>query len=301
MAGRVPAAVLAVSICLAVGALVEGSALSYASGALPENSVEFQDGAGNTAQSFIPGEVATIYVRDGSLATIATSTAAWTAISAKVSAGTWWSLATGAPHPTVYTLSEGSDYKTSTPANTPLISVPSAKVNGVTTLLGEFDPATGAFYMVNNVNAGSSLQVDFDFHVVDVYGADQNRAVVASTSDADGEGVAFSEVASETDARASPVSGLFRGEVLLRGDSAALASGDGAVWVMPGDQVTVTYYEPDGATVIDTQGVTVAGPPPTPTAIPPTPTPLPVPAAGWLGLGLLAGVLALATAWRRRL
>ena len=171
----------------------------------------------------------------------------------------------------------------STPANTPLRGVPTAAVNGVATLLTDFDALTGEFTLANVVNAGNTLQVSFAFEVPDKYDAERHRVNVTSASDSDGEWVSISEVASETDADAgaSPTSALFRGQVLLGGSEAALAPGDGAVWVRPGDVVTVAYQ------------VAVVSPTPIPFATP-------VPATGWLYLVLLAGVFALGIGWRGR-
>ena len=223
-------------------------------------------------------------------------------------AGTWWSVATGAPHPTAYALSAGSIYDTTSPSNTPLILPPKDElpwvglVNGVPTLVTDFIPATGEFKLLNAVNASSTLRVDFGFDVVDSYQASAQRAGVRSTSDAVGEWVSITEVLSETVETASPVSGLFRGAVALSADVAALAAGDGAVWVQDGDQVSVSYYGSGGA-VLDTHSATVEFPPPslTPTPVPTAPPPpAPVPAAGWLSLGVMAGVTDFVLARRLR-
>ena len=282
MGSRVRAAALAVAV-YAVAAL-QGQVPSYA--ALPEVGVEFQDGAGATKGSFAIGEVAAFYVRDAALGTVATSTATWTAISATVPAETWWSLATGDPRPASFALSPESAYDGNSPASTPLRPVPDAAVNGVTTLLTDYMPSTGEFKLANNVNAGSTLLVSFAFDVTDTYEAGLHRADVRSTSDGGGEGVAISEVVGETDASPNPTGGIFRGEVLLSGDVAALAIGDGAVWVRPGDLVTGAYYEADGATVIDTHQVQMSGA-------------TPVPGVGVLSLVFVSAVFALAIGWRR--
>ena len=241
---------------------------------------------------------------DSGLGTTGTSTATWTEIESQAPAGTWWSLATGAPHPGAYALSPASSYDTAAPADSPLSSVPSAKVNGVTTLVADFRPLTGEFKLLNDVNASSTLRLDFGFDVVDSYQASAQRAGVRSTSDAVGEWVGITEVLSETVESASPVSWLFRGAVTLSADVASLAAGDGAVWVQDGDQVSVSYYGSGGA-VIDTHAATVEFPPPGPAptpvpTAPPPPPPAPVPAAGWLSLGVMAGVTALVLARRLR-
>lgn len=300
MPGRAVALVLAIATVF-VAPHVLG--VSPSSAAIPEGSVQFQDGAGNAKQSFTAGETAVFYIGDTDLSTMADSTATWTEISAQVAAGEWWSLATGAPRASAYALSQGSAYDTTTPANTPLRSVPTAAVNGVPTLVSDFNDLTGELTLLNDVNSSSTLRVDFAFDVVDSYSATRHRAGVTSNSDTDGEWVGVSEVASETDAGSSPTAGLFRGAVLLSGDVAALLSGDGAVWVRPGDNVTVAYYDSDGATVIDSHQVPMASPTPTPGA--PTSTPVststpPVSAADWRYMSVLAGLFAVAIAWRRR-
>ena len=286
MGGRASALALAFFVGV-VFALFQGTPTLLA--AVPESKVEFQDGSGNAKESFSPGDTAAFYVRDASLSTMATSTAIWTELTAQVAAGTWWSLATGAPDTSTYELIAGTRYDTSTPANTPLSSKPTATVNEVTPYtVTNFTPLTGELRLLNNVNASSTLRVDFTFDVVDSFLATQHRAKVTSTSDTDGEWLAISEETGETDPTPSATSSLYRGQVLLSGDAASSASGDGSVWVQAGDVLTVGYYGADGVTVIDTYQADV---------VPAMPTPMP--AAGWIALVLLAGVFALVIAQRR--
>ena len=297
MSGGTPLVSIPIALSILWLALILGPRLLAA--AVPEGTVEFQDGAGNAKLSYAPGEAASFYIRDSALATVGTSTATWTNLSIDVPAGDLWSLATGAPDPAAFELGQGSRYDTTTPANTPLISVSNAKVNGVPYLVTDYDAVTGAFTLFNDVNGSSTLQVDFTFDVVDVYPLSANRASVTSTSDLVGEWVAIGEVASETDATASPTSGLFRGEVLMSSDSSALASGDGAVWVQDGDSLTASYYESDGAIIIGSHQATVDFPAPPPTPTPEAPPPA-LPAGDWIPLIVLAGLLALAAAWGMR-
>ena len=201
-----------------------------------------------------------------------------------------WSLATGAPHPESHGLSDDSAYDTNAPSNTPLSSVPSASVDGVTFLLSNLNAATGEFAVLNDVNTSSSLVIVFSFDVVDVYPAASHRAGVTSTSDPGGEWVTISEVASETDSNSSPTSGLFRGEVAFSAHAAALDSANGIVWARPGDTLIVTYFGPDGETVLATDQVQVAA------QSPPS-----LPAADWVALTLLAGGFGLlGSLWMRR-
>ena len=258
-------------------------------------TVEFQDGGGNTRQSFSPGEDATFYVYGADLGTLASSTATWTLISTTRVPTTTWSLASGSPEKSVFALT-GSSSDTSTPASTPLYSAPAPFVNDGTVLLNDCDALTGEFTLVNDVDAASTLRVDFTYYLVSAYPAADHRASVTSTSDADGEWVALSAVVSQGAAGLCPIQGegfypppgLFSGQVLLRDDAGATAAGDGAVRARPGDILTVTFYDSDGLTVLGTHQADV------------TATATPVPAVGWLPLGLLAGVIACWFAWRLR-
>ena len=56
------------------------------------------------------------------------------------------------------------------------------------------------------------------------------------------------------------------------------------VWVKPGDEVTVGYYEADGTTLISSDTVMIKAPP--------------VPGVTGVGLAVLAGLLAAAAAFR---
>ena len=119
-------------VLILLGVLVLAGLLASRTGsylaAVPEGSIQFQDGAGNVRESFIPGDTALFYVRDAALSPSTTSVGTWSQVPAQVPAGSTWSLATGAPHQSVYSLSVGSAYDTSTPANTALSAVPTAKV-----------------------------------------------------------------------------------------------------------------------------------------------------------------------------
>ena len=68
------------------------------------------------------------------------------------------------------------------------------------------------------------------------------------------------------------------------------------MWVRQGDVVTVAHYDSDGVNVVDSHQVAIVSPTPTATPVS-TPIP-PVSAANWLSLIVLAGVLAVAIAWR---
>jgi hypothetical protein len=102
-----------------------------------------------------------------------------------------------------------------------------------------------------------------------------------------GEWVSLAEVVGDGDASASPTAGLFRGEVVLSVDGSSAGDGDGAVWVRPGDTLTVTYYEQGGVEVISSHEVRVGFPA------------VGLPATGPWAFGIMALGLAAAGALRR--
>ena len=287
-----------------IALVVSLSALAHGLGpsaGVAEVSVEFQDAAGNTVQSFSPGDSAAFYISAAGLGTVETSTATWTGISAPVPKFTAWNLATGEPEAAVFALSAGSSYDTTTTASTPLYSAPTVYVDGGPDPfpLNGCNALTGEFSLAFNVSASSTLQVEFPFYVLDSYPAAQHRARVTSTSDAVGEWVPIGAVLSVfgTVACPSPTPGfypppgLFSGQVFLSDDAATAGSGDGTVWVRPGDVLAVTHYGSDGSTPIGAHQVDV---------VEASPGLTPLPATGRLFLWLLAVVFALAVAWRRR-
>ena len=165
------------------------------------------------------------------------------------------------------------------------MAAPNVVVNGQPALLWDFNILAGEFRLVYDVEASSTLRVDFVFDVDDECPASQGCAYVTSTSDLMGEWAAISEVAGETDTGPSPTSGLYRGEVLLSGDASAADIGDGAVWVQDGDALDVTYYGPGGAAPVASHRAQVI-------------VPAQFPAVHLYALVLLAGLLASALAWR---
>ena len=282
MFSRVPAVLPAICLAVVVSVLSQRALPRVYSGA--EVTVEFQDGAGHPKLFFFPGESAQFYVRDPGLTTVGTSTAVWMSLGVEIAAGEWWSLATGAPDPDSYVLIAGDRYDTSTPHNTPLAAAPNVVVNGQPALLWDFNVLAGEFRLVYDVEASSTLRVDFIFDVIDECPASQGCVCVTSTSDLMGEWGAIGEVAGETDAGPCPTSGLYRGEVLLSGDASAADSGDGAVWVQDGDALYVAYYGPGGAAPVASHQAQIIAPAQFPAVYPYT-------------LVLLAGLLASALAW----
>ncbi len=252
--------------------------------AVAEDEVAF------SSESFGPGTTAEIFVKDADLNVTSFCTAMWAGISTGVPKEAWWSLSSGAPATAVFTLSTGCNFDQATPAVTPLVMPLSgqlpwtAEVDGIPNLLDDFNSQAGEISLLNGVDPGGDVQVEFHFAFVNAYLDSDRRARVYSTSDQTGEWITIGEVVSEEDFSLSPSTGLFKGEVVLSGDSGAVASGDGAVWVQVGDTVTAIYYEADGSTVVSTHQAAVVPAP--------TPTPTPVSSAGRAGLLVLAVLFA---------
>ena len=272
---------------------------------LAERTVQIQDGGGNVPVSLTTDDLIVVLIQDTQLHGSNTGVATWTNIPEQVEAYDVWDLVTGSPHSSVHTLSAG-DYDTDAPENTPLLTV-TAEVNGVASIVSDFDFDPGYFELPYDVDAGSTLVVTFTFDGVDSFSSSDRVARVTSSSDQEGEWIDVSEVAGEADHRPASDTGLFRGNVFIIGDDRFAGSGDGAVWVQGGDDVTATYYEPGGTSEIDSHRLRSVLPAPTPTPTPaptatptPTPTPVPVPvthSAGLLAMGLL---FVAAVSWRLR-
>ena len=286
MFARVAISSLTVGLLAVVGWAASGG-MTWA--AVAAGAVEFQDGAGNTRAWVEPDETVFVYVSDAGLGTTQIGAATWSELPARVPANTWWNIATGAPHPAVYALGPETSYDRDIPSMTPIASVDTVSVDGVAYLPGYLDATAGKFTLLNDVSTSSSVVIGFTFDVVDVIPADQHRVRVISTSDAVGEWTAVSEVASETDPSASPVSGVFRGVIALSVDGAAIEPGDGAVRARQGDTLTLTYFQADGVTPISSHSVSVV-----------STSAAEVPTGGWIALSVLAGALALAGLTRMR-
>ena len=262
--------------------------ISDADAAVPEGTVEFQDGAGNAVDSVESDEGLKVYVRHDSLNTTDSCTATWTELSATVLANQRLNLSTGAPHSDEHSLSTECAYDEDTPANTPsaLGSGETADIDlpdgGFTLVLVTCCPDTDQIEFFTDVDMGSTITFEFNFNLVNSYDASAQRVKVFSASDSSGEWIAVSEVTSETDSTPAPKSSLFLGEATLSPDTNQ--AGDGKVFVSPGDEVTVGYYEADGTTLISSDTVMVEAPP--------------VPGVTGVGLAVLAGLLAAAVAFR---
>lgn len=154
----------------------------------PEGMVEFQDGNGSAVVSVEAGASAVFYVSDPGLATVWPGSATWTELPASVPANSWWILVTGAPHPGVFgILSDG--YSTSSPVLTPLSSVPTARVNAFPWFFSAWIAGAGTFALLNDVEALSTVVVDFDFDIADLHKSD--GACAGGQWIGSGRGVAF--------------------------------------------------------------------------------------------------------------
>ena len=86
---------------------------------------------------------------------VASCTATWTDVGLEAIPNAWWSLATGAPDPSTFSLNPGCIYDTADPANTPLILPPAeeppwmAIVNGLPVPVCNLDPAAGRTSPIN--------------------------------------------------------------------------------------------------------------------------------------------------------
>ena len=196
--------------------------------AVPEDAVEFQDGAGNAVDEVKSDAGLKIYVRDESLNTTDSCTATWTELSSAIPANQLLNLSTGAPHSDDYSLDDGCAYDLETPANTPFalgsgelaeIELPEDNPLVYAEALVVCCPDTDQMQMQFDVDMGSTLIFEFNFNLVNSYDASDERVKVYSDSDTTGEWIAVSEVASETDDTAAPKSGLFLGEVTLSPDT----------------------------------------------------------------------------------
>jgi hypothetical protein len=282
-------------VILVVVAPIPGELFARLSATLSEDTIEFQDGAGNAIQWLRPGDLALIYVQDADLATSDSCTGTWAELDAQVPAGTSWSLANGQPHPETFALSAGCPYDSASPGDTPLV-LPSAQqlpweaiVDGVANLIANFGASTGQFTLLNDANAGDSVVIEFNFDVADTYSALDQRVRVGSTSDGTGEWVSLVEVVGEADSTRSPTSNLYLGQVLLSGDASTAAAGDGKVWARPGDSLTATFSGAGGTPTISSHSIDVV-----------ETAPAPVPAGSVALLVLAAGLFALVLSWRLR-
>ena len=231
------------------------------------------------------GETAVFHIMDNHLGTTKPCSVQWSGIAAELQANSAWNVVTGAPYPDVFSR-EGCDYE----ASTPLAIYPrtQAFVNGIEYQVN-LDRWDGRVYLLNDVDAGSTVKINFFYELVDSFSAQAKLARVYSSSDKDGEWVSIREVTSERDSSPAAASNLYRGVFRISDDPASLSKGDGRVRVRNRSRLSVAYYNSND----ETQPVAKASlgldlPTPTPEATPtflprPTPTPTPIPAVSpWM-------------------
>ena len=82
---------------------------------------------------------------------------------------------------------------------------------------------------------------------------------VTSSSDGIGEWVVVREVADIGSKAPSPTTSIYHGSIYLEPDSKIASAKDGQIGVRDGDTLTVTLYEADHVTVVDTDTATIDG------------------------------------------
>ncbi len=249
---------------LAVSAVIVALAQSGGEATTPENKVVFGK------DTFPVSGPAVFFVRDSDLQSTPRCLASWTELTANVGEAAVWNLISGAPEAGVHEITDSSGmdscgYDTDTPANTPLTGLdaqPSVEVyipsedDWLPHLTDAYDPAAGTFSLANDVNASSTVEAVFSYHVVDTYAVGARRVKVVSSSDPDGEWVGLSEVKAEDDQTSSASSGLFRGVVPLSDDPDHAGTGDHKVFIHPPDTLTVQYFSAE-AVLIDSDTAAV--------------------------------------------
>ena len=228
-------------------------------------------------------EAVVFHIMDNHLGTTKPCSVQWSGIADEIQANSAWNVVTGAPYPDVFSR-EGCGYE----ASTPLAIYPhtQAFVNGIEYHVN-LDRWDRRVYLLNDVDAGSTVKINFYYEVVDSFSAQSKLARVYSSSDKDGEWVAIREVTSERDSSPAAASNLYRGVFRISDDPASLSKGDGRVRVRNRSRLSVAYYNSNG----ETQPTAKASmgldlPTPTPEATPtflPSPTPTPIPAVSpWM-------------------
>ena len=160
-----------------------------------------------------------------------------------------------------------STYDSATPANTPFAQVPTVKIDGVNATVDNYTSASGTWSLVEGVDAavGATVEATIKYHLTDNYNSttgtatsSTNRAKITSTSDPVGEWVDIKEVAAYTStAAASATAQKWSGKLQLSADASKSAAADNAIWVQEADTLTVSFYDTDNTTVINSHSVTV--------------------------------------------
>ena len=277
---RIPSIVLVLGLLIAafgVGSVLAKQAdfgslgqldSSYAPAAmvdLDQDEVSWADEDGQTVDYVKPGATSTFYILDDGLET--------------TPSGQWDFSFTGG---SVVPNSSVLDIADQTVENvTGLRNGPGAEgftsdtpvVPGSLTVTGNFPVlrTPTSFVVVSPINPGATTTVEFEYHVVDEYLAENvldgdgevvterdRRAKVVSTSDPQGEWVTISEVVGYGSDTASPNSNIYRGDIRLSDNAGTQGTRSDGVWVQDDDTVTVRYVNADG-NAIDTDTMTADG------------------------------------------
>ena len=127
---------------------------------------------------------------------------------------------------------------------------------------------------VDESHASTTIEIAFEYDVADVFTADQgaasdaprtvNRAKVTSSSDGIGAWVTITEIVGIGDTDKDARSNVYHGSIGLTGNSREASQSrddkdesNDKVWVRDGDTLTVTYYDADHTTIIDTDTATI--------------------------------------------
>ena len=172
-----------------------------------------------------------------------------------------------------------STYDSATPANTPFAAVPEVQIDGANATVDNYNSNSGTWSLVEGVDvaAGADVKATIKYHLTDNYNSttatatsSTNRAKITSTSDPVGEWVDIKEVAGYTSgAAASATAQKWSGKLRLSDDASKSAAADNYLWVQEADTLTVTYYDTDNATVINSHSVTIDATKPTITDVSP--------------------------------
>ena len=233
---------------------------------LDQDEVSWADEDGQTVDYVKPGATSTFYILDDGLETTPDGTWDFSFTGGTVVANQT-ELDIAAETVGGVTDRFRADADGFTPANTPVVP-------GSLTVTDNFPVlrTPTSFVVVSPISGGATTTVEFKYHVVDEYLAENvldgdgevvterdRRAKVVSTSDPQGEWVTISEVTGYGgSAVASPDSNIYRGDIRLSDNAGTQGTRSDGVWVQDDDTVTVRYVNADG-NAIDTDTMTADG------------------------------------------
>jgi len=243
-----------------------------------ENEVEWTDVSGNDITHVNASTTAYFYIKDDALETIKTGSAAFLGHGAtskffdvvQAEAGVDSSTATSTGLTVTITSDSTNGYSTSTPASTPWTGSPTVTVGSSSLTVAGSDLSAGTVTVLAQATVATTT-VAFTYHIADSWAGGASatrRAKVTSTSDAAGEYVTISEVASIGSSTSDPDSQIFLGSITLSSNAATQGANSDGVWVQDGDTLTVMYLKSDGTT-LDTDIITVDSVKPTIAAVTP--------------------------------